>query len=49
MPCGKRKRKLAGSTAAGEPGQDVVMSPEYRDSSNGRKRFALELGKHEVE
>jgi hypothetical protein len=49
MPCGKRQRKLAGSAAAGEPGQDVVMSPEYLDSSSGRKRFAPELGKHEVE
>jgi hypothetical protein len=25
------------------------MNPEYRDSRNGRKRFAPELGKHEVE
>ena len=49
MPCSKRKRRLAGSTAAGEPGQDVITNPEYRDSSSGRKRFAPELGKHEVE
>jgi len=49
MPCGKRQRKLAGSTAARESGQDVIMSPEYLDSRRGRKRFAPELGKHEVE
>src|SRR5437899_10543080 len=38
MPCSKRQHRLAGSTAAGEPGQDVITNPEERHSKNGTDR-----------